>query len=98
MQVDHRKLNRTNTALVANTKFCTITDNPPNAIKHLKSVTKTLQTLPNLKNSLNSSCSKEELTYKYACPLAVINHGLADKRILLRNTAGGQQKHGAWSS
>lgn len=90
MQVDHRKLTRTNDTLVANTTFSTTTGHPPKAIQPWKRVAKTLQPLPNLKNSLNSSCSKEELTSKCVCPLAVINHGLADKRIL-RNTAGRQR-------
>lgn len=79
MQVAHRKCARTSTALAANAKLSTITGDPPNATKHQTSVTETLQTPPNLENSSSSSCSKEELTYKDVRPLAVINHGLADK-------------------
>lgn len=89
MQVAHRKRARTSTALAANAKLSTITGDPPNATKHQTSVTKTLQTPPNLENSSSSSCSKEELTYKDVRPLAVINHGLADKRLPLRNPASG---------
>lgn len=89
MQVAHRKRARTSTALAANAKLSTITGDPPNATKHQTSVTETLQTPPNLENSSSSSCSKEELTYKDVRPLAVINHGLADKRLPLRNPAGG---------
>lgn len=95
MQVAHRKRARTSTALAANAKLSTITGDPPNATKHQTSVTETLQTPPNLENSSSSSCSKEELTYKDVRPLAVINHGLADKRLPLRNPAGGGRRPGA---